>query len=221
MTRPTVVDLTQPVRPGMGVFPGDPEVDFAAAGEAPWAVTRLLLGSHSGTHIDAPAHIVPGGRTIDQYPPERFILRAWPVSVVGTPSREIAWEQIAAQLPQRLDGGAVLLHTGWDRHLGEPEAVLHPYLGLEAARGLVSRGAGLVGTDALNVDDSSLGGTQIHETLLSVDVLIVENLCGLEALRPEEVYLCSLVPLRLEGADGSPIRAYAYQDDTLPTPAQE
>lgn len=209
-----VIDLSQPLRPGMPVFPEDPEVAFEpAAAVPPWRVTRLALGSHSGTHIDAAAHYVPGGSTIDEYPLERFLLKAHVVTAGAGAGEPVAWSTLAAALPADVAGHAVLLHTGWDRHWGEPAALDHPYLGEDAARGLVERGVALVGTDALNVDATAAGTTHAHEVLLGAEVLIVENLTRLGELEPGRPYACAFVPLRLEGADGSPIRAYALTGD--------
>ncbi len=206
-----LIDLSHPLRTGMPVFPQDPEVVFEPAGAlAPWQVTRLGFGTHSGTHIDAATHFVPGGTTIDAYPLERFVLPSFVVRVDAGEGAVIEWSTLSCALPADLSGHAVLLHTGWDRFWGEPAAVRHPYLSAAAAGGLVERGAGLVGTDALNVDATEGGTTHAHATLLGADVLIVENLTGLEALEPGRPYTCAFVPLRIEGADGSPIRAFAF-----------
>lgn len=206
-----LIDLSRPLHAGMPVFPEDPEVAFApAAALEPWRVTRLSLGTHSGTHIDAASHFVPSGSTIEVYPLERFVLPARVVPVAAGEDQAIEWPVLAAALPESLEGGAVLLHTGWDRHWGSPRALRHPFLSEAAAAGLVDRGTGLVGTDALNVDATEGGTTHAHAALLGADVLIVENLTGLDALQPGRPYLCAFVPLRIEGADGSPIRAFAF-----------
>jgi arylformamidase len=205
-----IIDLTQPVRPGMPVYPEDPEVTFEpAAAMPPWRVTKLALGSHSGTHIDAAVHYVTGGATIDAYPLERFVLPARVVPAGAGAGEAVPWAALSGALPADLTGQAVLLHTGWDRYWGQAEAFDHPYLGEDAARGLMERGAALVGTDAFNVDSTSAGTTHAHEILLGADVLLVENLTRLDLLEPGHTYTCAFVPLRLEGADGSPIRAYA------------
>jgi arylformamidase len=214
MGKQTIIDLSQPLRAGMPVFPGDPEVVFTPAGAiAPWRVTRLGLGTHSGTHIDAAAHYLPEGASIDMYPLERFVVRAWVAPVQAEAGEAIGWSRLAEALPEDLDGCAVLLHTGWDRFWGHDAAPRHPYLSEDAAAGLVARGASLVGTDALNVDGTEAGTTHAHAALLGADVLIVENLTGLDALAPGRPYTCAFVPLRLEGADGSPVRAYAFAGD--------
>ncbi len=198
-----LVDLSRPVHPGMPVFPEDPEVEFVPApAMPPWRVTALRLGTHSGTHIDAAAHYVPGGATIDEYPLERFVLPAYVVPLDSRPGEAVAWPALAAALPGDIGDDAVLLHTGWDRHWGDALALEHPYLSEDTARGLVARGAGLVGTDALNVDGTAAGTTYAHEILLGAGVLIVENLTRLDVLEPGRSYTCAFVPLRLEGADG-------------------
>ena len=76
-----VADLTRRMMPGMPVWPGDPPlnaVPAADAGRDGCAVTRVTLGTHCGTHMDAPAHVLPGGRTLDRFPPERFL--GWAVT---------------------------------------------------------------------------------------------------------------------------------------------
>jgi kynurenine formamidase len=214
MPEPALIDLTQPLRTGMPVFPEDPEVVFApAAAMPPWRVTRLALGSHSGTHVDAAAHYVPGGTTIDAYPLERFLLPAHVVAAGAGAGEAVPWSRLAEALPADLSGRAVLLHTGWDMYWGQDAAFDHPYLAEDAARGLVERGVALVGTDAFNVDSSTTGTTHAHAILLGADVLLVENLTRLEALEPGRRYSCAFVPLRLQGADGSPIRAFAFAGD--------
>jgi arylformamidase len=209
-----LLDLSRSLETGMPVFPEDPEVQLETAGALPpWRVTKLRLGTHSGTHVDAASHFVPGGTTIDRYPLERFVLPAWVVPAVAGENQAIEWSSLGASLPSSLEGAAVLLYTGWDHHWGTARALRHPYLSAAAAAGLVERGAGLVGTDALNVDATEGGTTHAHAALLGADVLVVENLTGLEALESGRSYLCAFVPLRLDGADGSPIRAYAFADD--------
>jgi kynurenine formamidase len=209
----TMIDLSHAVRTDMPVFPGDPAVSLRPADAlAPWRVTELTLGTHSGTHIDAAAHYVPGGTSIDLYPLERFVLPAYVVRVDAGGGSAIEWPSLAGLLPDDLTGSAVLLHTGWDRHWGDARAVYHPFLGEAAAAGLVERGVGLVGTDALNIDATEPATTHAHATLLGADVLVVENLTGLAALAPGRPYTCAFVPLKLAAADGSPIRAYALTD---------
>jgi arylformamidase len=163
----SLIDLSHPLRTGMPVFPEDPEVVLEPAGAlAPWQVTRLGLGTHSGTHIDAASHYVPEGTTIDRYPLERFVLPAYVAPIRAEAGEEIHWPSLQSVLPTDLRGVGVLLYTGWDRHWGDERAVAHPYLGEDAAAGLVAHGVALVGTDALNVDATEGGTTHAHAALL-------------------------------------------------------
>ena len=107
----------------------------------------------------------------------------------------------------------MLLRTGVGPSLELCARASPPVSQRGGGRRLVERGAGLVGTDALNVDATQGGTIHAHAALLGADVLIVENLTGLGALAPGRPYTCAFVPLRLEGADGSPVRAYAFTGD--------
>ena len=207
-----LVDLSHTISEGMPAYPGDPTAEVRpVALEGHWQVLRLALGTHTGTHIDAARHYVAGGRAIDEYPLERFVLDAWVVHLESAADEAIEWPALEPHLPMSgLAGSAVLLHTGWDRYWGEPEAERHPYLSADASGRLVASGVGLVGTDALNVDATAGGTEHAHEALLGADVLIVENLTHLERLDGAGPYRCAFVPLRIEGGDGSTIRAYAH-----------
>lgn len=122
----------------------------------------------------------------------------------------------------------MILKTGWDRYFGTARYLQHPYLSVDAGGLLVKHGVSLVGIDALNVDASyptvmapesfkadskeSVGdGYPIHDILLGNDILIVENLCNLDAVKQRRGFY-SFLPLKLKGSDGSPIRAVFYSE---------
>ena len=149
-----------------------------------------------------------------QYPLERFLLQALVVPVEAVAGRGDTVGPRSARRCPRTSPAAPSCCTRAGTASGARNAALdHPYLAEDAARGLVGRGVALVGTDAFNVDSSTAGTTHAHEILLGADVLIVENLTRLEALEPGRPFTCAFVPLRLEGADGSPIRAFAIPGD--------
>lgn len=209
-----IVDLSHTLESGMPIYPGDPVVEFSASPqEEPWRVLSLALGSHSGTHIDAAAHYLPGGCTIDRYPLERFVLPGVVAALAAGDDEEIAPAALAEALAAAPAGGALLLCTGWDRHWGDSAMLRHPFLGAAASEAIVAAGVTLVGTDAFNVDSSVRGTTHAHEILLGRDVLIVENLTNLDCLPAARALRCAFAPLRLAGGDGSPVRAYAWAGD--------
>jgi arylformamidase len=183
----------------MPVHPGDPPLTLARVRSHDadgYEVTRICLGSHSGTHVDAPRHFFPKGATLDRFPVERLVgpgvvLDCRPAAGGGG-ARPLAGQLRLFPVPP---GGLALLWTE-----GAP-------LGIEAARVLLDAGAGLVGTDAPSLDVEPY---EAHRLLLGQDVLIVENLRGLERLGPGPV-TCAFLPLAVTGTDGAPIRAVAWR----------
>jgi len=206
-------DLSQTIQPGMTIYPGDPVPSFGPAEgvEPPWRVTDLQIGTHTGTHIDSVSHYFPAGMNVDQYPISRFILPGIVISVPGLIEDQVITEEhFSAGLQNLPEGGALLIQTGWDQYWNADRYFRHPYISREAVLRVINSKASLVGIDALNVDSSAQGTTHVHHLLLEKDILIVENLAHLSDLQPGKVYQFSFLPLRLEGLDGSPIRAVAW-----------
>ena len=207
-------DLSHPLRTGMQVYPGDPSVNLSPALELERdgaAVTSLRLGSHTGTHVDAPAHTVAGGRTMDLVALEELVDDALVIRVPGLGDRATIGIEDLGDLPERVPS-IVVVDTGWARHFGTERALRHPALGVDAARLLVDRGMHVLGVDTLSPDPTDAAGTTefpVHEVVLGGDGLIVENLTGLDGL-PSRVRI-GVFPLRLAG-DGAPVRAVAFVD---------
>ena len=209
-----VYDLSHKIENGMTFFPGDPQPRIVpcATVSSPWTVSELHLGTHLGTHIDAASHFISGGKTIDQYPLERFILPGIVVHLLGlNDDQPVEMELLQKVLSILPKGGAIILRTDWDQFWGTNRYMHHPYLTSEAARGIVSAGAGLVGIDALNVDFTSQETCHAHDVLLGNDILIVENITGLSQLQPVKTIQFAFLPLLLTHLDGSPVRAVAWE----------
>ncbi|MFB6193547.1 MAG: cyclase family protein [Halobaculum sp.] len=213
-------DLTQPISTGMQTFPGDPAVTVESAATVAadgYAVASVSLGSHTGTHVDAPAHVFADGRTIDTYPPERFVFDAVRVDCRDLGPRA----PIRADSVPEADADCVVFWTGWDRHWGTPTYRDHPYLTAAAAERCVTHDLA-VASDTLNPDPTPTAratdhtpdpaepdGVPAHERLLGNDRLVIENLTGLGAL-PDQFELRAF-PLAL-GDDGAPVRAVGVPD---------
>ena len=205
-------DLTQPLATGSPAYPGDPEIRVDPWPAAlPWRVSGLTLGSHSGTHLDAPRHFFPDRQGIGAYPPNRFVGSGIVVDASGLEEDAlIPIACLAPHLSALRPGQFVLLRTGWDRWWGEDRMWRHPHLGEELATTLIAAGVGLVGIDAPNVDSTVGGGDRAHHHLLGADILIAENLRGLTVLEVGRPYLIVIAPLSLMEADGAPARAFAW-----------
>jgi arylformamidase len=210
---PQLFDLTHPIENGMPIYPGDPgpAIKTAPGVPAPWRVSDLRFGTHTGTHMDAPAHYFPGGKTIDQYPPERLTLPGLVLDAGDLADRgTIAWEALAGHAAKLPDGGAAIIRTGWSRYWGTDRYWHYPSLNAEAAQKLAATKVSLIGLDLPSVDPLVHTPPLIHEILLGKDILLVENLAHLDQLQPGIVYSFAFLPLLLAGLDGSPIRAIAW-----------
>lgn len=207
-------DLSHPVASGMMVYPGDPGVHLAPALELDRdgaAVTALRMGSHTGTHVDAPAHTVAGGRTMDAVGLDELVGEALVIRIAGLDDRATIIVDDLGDLPAHVPP-IVVVDTGWARHFGTERALRHPALGVDAARLLLARGMHVLAVDTLSPDPTDAAGTTefpVHGAVLGSDALIVENLANLDGL-PARVRL-GFFPLRI-GGDGAPVRAVAFED---------
>ncbi|GAA2175640.1 cyclase family protein [Agrococcus versicolor] len=209
-----LVDLSHPIVDGMTVYPGDPSVHVSSALSVESdgvAVASLQMGSHTGTHIDAPSHTVPGGRTMADVSLDELFGEALVIRAPGLAPREVyGWERLSAAgaLPD-LVPAIVVIDTGWAQWLGSERALEHPALDADAAQELVDRGMRILAVDTLSPDLTGGGSADfpVHDVVLGGDGLIVENLCGLEDV-PDRTRI-GFFPLRLAG-DGAPVRAVGF-----------
>lgn len=200
-------DVSRPLRDGGVTFPGDPRIVFRAhssiARGDPANVTALALGSHSGTHVDAPSHFLAGGGPVDRIPLERLI---GPAAVLDLPA-ELASVGADDLAHQDLRGQRrVLLRTR--NSATPPETRFTPeYCALapDGAEYLLDHGVELVGIDGLSIEGFGSTDFTVHHLLLERGVVIVEGL-DLSSV-PAGVYQLVCLPLRLEGLDGAPARA--------------
>jgi kynurenine formamidase len=213
-----IVDLSIPIDATTPFYPGDPEPRVCVAttiARDGFNVSRLELGSHSGTHCDAPRHFLEDGLTLDQLPLERFVGAGVVIDATGLGEREpIGWERIAPSVERLEPDTIVLLHTGWDARSGDPSYFDHPYLDGDACVRLLSLGVRTIGIDAINLDETPAGELdratfRCHDAISRAGGVIVENLTRLEALYGVAHPVVSVLPLHLPGADGAPTRAVA------------
>ncbi|MGH3456493.1 MAG: cyclase family protein [Nocardioidaceae bacterium] len=215
---PTLIDLSHAVEDGMITYPGLPAPivsDFVSressrdhyAPGTEFQIGSIQLCANTGTYLDSPFHRYADGIDLAELPLERLAdLESVVVNVAGSQDRAIDRQQL---LPYDVEGRAVLVHTGWDRHWGT-DAYFHghPFLTADAARHLAETGAALVGIDSFNIDDTSTGERPVHTTLLAAEIPICEHLANLDRL-PAEGFRFSAVPVKVRGMGTFPVRAYA------------
>lgn len=212
-----LIDLSHPLTTGMQIYPGDPAVALrpaATIGEDGCNVTQVSMGSHSGTHADAPFHFFADGARIGDLPLDLFAGPAVVIDATGRADREpIDWTALRPYAGRLAPGTIALVRTDWSRHYGTARYLDHPYLTADAARGLVDLGVRTLGVDTLNPDETpdgthSGGGWPAHRTVLGAGGVIIENLCHLDLVDTSRAWFGAF-PLPLHGADGAPVRAVA------------
>lgn len=208
----TILDLTHPIEAAMPVYPGTlpptlaPSNTIQADG---FAETLLSFYSHTGTHMDAPAHIFPGGATLDSFPADQFLGRALVLDCVGIEGT-IGMDVLHRAGPDLERADFLLFHTGWDRKWGSPAYFEgFPCIDQAVAAYVVSTAKKGIGLDAISADPVSGASLSIHRLLLATGkTVIVENLTNLEKIGPGLFTFCAL-PLKFAHADGAPVRAIA------------
>ena len=206
----TFVDITQLTSPGMSVYPGEPQPRFEplyTMKKDKVNVTKLTLGSHTGTHVDAPSHFLPGGDGIDKVPLFNFIGNAAVLDMSRT-GNGITGAGLDASSALVRSCDIVLLYTGASGRKIETD---FSYLEPSAAQWVVDRGLKCVGIDSPSVEKyGSLEGIA-HKKLLSNDIGIIENLnSNMKKFAGKRMFLVCL-PLLLEGVDAAPARAVLFE----------
>jgi arylformamidase len=201
------LDISAPVSPSMPTFEGDPPVDFELAKSLARGdvcnLTRIDMGAHSGTHIDAPIHFVAGGSGSEAISLDAVIGPAWVVDARDQPGAITADDLARLTIPR--EETRILFRTPNSR-LWEVPGFQTSFVGLDvsAAEALVARRTTLVGIDYLSI--APFGDpTPTHRALLSAGVVVLEGL-DLRAVEPGPYELVCL-PLRIVGSDGAPARA--------------
>jgi len=212
-----IIDLTHVIEPGMPVYPGtEPPVLSAANGyeDSGFRETLLTLASHTGTHMDAPAHLFPDGAALDGFAPSQFVGTGLVVRCTDLAEGDEVPLARVLELGERAERVDFLLfHFGWDRFWGSARYFAdYPVLSLELVAHLTRTGIKGIGLDTIGLDPISDGGLARHRLFLEGGKrVIVENLCRLDQVGSEPFTFVSL-PLKFQNADGAPTRAVALMD---------
>lgn len=201
-----IYDVSVPLCEGMPAYPGDPgakimPVKQRAKGDA-FNLSQLTLGSHTGTHIDAPRHFLEEGVTVDRLPWSALLGEALvchlPVAEAITTA-----ELTSAGIPERIN--RIIFKTRnselWSSPRFRRDFV---YLSPDAADWLLGRGVELVGIDYLSLERFGAPKAEVHLKLLGAGVVLLEGLDLSEVPAGRYTLLC--LPLRVEGCDGAPAR---------------
>jgi len=196
----------------MPVYPGtEPPTFFRACTlkKNGFRETKISLYSHIGTHVDAPAHILPGANTLDQLEVDRYLGGGCRLDLTSATRGTIGVDEIKPYEKLIRAADFVLLHTGWSA-LWHKDGYFegYPVLSREAARWISRFRLKGVGVDMISVDRKGSTDFPVHRIFLAQSILIIENLTSLQAL-PDTGFYFSCLPLKFENSDGSPVRAVA------------
>lgn len=211
------VDFTHIIEPSMPVYPGTEPPHLKAVNTYEhdgFRETLLEMYSHTGTHMDAPAHLFPDCPTLDQLPPEQFVGKALVIDCADANAGEILGMDRLEEIREKADGADFLLfRTGWDRFWGQEEYFgAYPVIGPDVVDYLITSGKKGIGLDVIGVDPIADANLRIHRRLLQTGkFVVIENLTNLEQAGGELFTFCAL-PLHYRDADGSPIRAVGIFD---------
>ena len=206
-----VYDVTLAIHPAMIVYPGDAPVAIdtvKSIAQGDYSNVSLLhIGSHTGTHVDAPGHFIPGGSGVDSIGPEALL---GTVRLLQLPAIHHIDRQVLAELDLK---GVTRLLLGTRN-----SAMLHQsrmetdfaYISDDAAGYLVELGMKLVGIDYLSVEEIHKEGHPAHHTLLAAGVVIIEGL-DLSGV-PAGDYELLCLPLKLKDGDGAPARVLLREE---------
>jgi len=226
-----VVDLSNPIDDRM---PGWPTLPSVTIDQTQWAardgvtMEQLSMPSHTATHIDAPLHFIPEGKTLDDYPIDHFMGPGVAIDIgPKSPEEAITTSDLEAYESEIADSEVVMLHTGWDEYYGKTDEYLFefPFLSGEAAEYLAS----FDDLKAVGTEGASVGGfteevpghgpatdvdpADSHIPLFENDITPIEEVRNLDQVLDgddsQRAYFL-YPPLNYQGTSGASVRAFAF-----------
>ncbi|MHC4943806.1 MAG: cyclase family protein [Planctomycetota bacterium] len=205
-----IIDLSHTVRTGMAQYPGDkplPRIESRAVHEQDGYQNSFMeMNCHLGTHIDTPLHFMEGRPGLEEIALDRFFGKA---RALDLPCGDLP-EAIPPAVLEGIDLESVdfiLFRTGWERHWGSDRYYeAWPFVSEALALRLAAARLKGVGLDAPGLDPPGI--RTVHDLLAAAGMINVENLANLSLL-PGGLFDLVVFPLKLAGAEASPVRAAA------------
>ena len=209
-----ITDLTHLIENNMPVFPGTdgPVIENVCTMEKyGFREAKISMYSHTGTHIDAPAHMLSDGQFLDNLNIEHFIGKATILDISKNNIKQIN-EIFINQYREKIGNvDFLILKTGWSSFWGEARYFEDfPSLTIEAAKALSFYNLKGIGIDAISIDDIKSTTFDVHKILLKNDIIIIENLTNLDSIE-SEYFTLNVLPLKNKDCDGSPVRAVGIE----------
>lgn len=192
-------------------YPGDPEVSLipknTISGQG-YNVLNVCMGTHSGTHLDAPLHLIDKSAAINDLPLEAFFGKALFVEIPKNKNETVDLADLENIVIE--EGGILIVRTGWEENKYKDGYFTDfPYFSAECAEYILSKRIKMIGTDMPSVDGPNQNAA-FHKKILNEGIPIVEGLINLKQIIGREMMFCAF-PLNLKDSDGSPVRAVAFE----------
>lgn len=210
-----VVDLTHVITPNMPVYPGTEPPSFEPANtyeQDGFKETKISMYTHTGTHMDPPAHLFAGRTTLDRFPPEQFIGKALVIDCRSLGEGEPITMDFLTRYGERAEQADFLLfYLGWDKRWGEDSYFGdYPCIDDSVLDHIIEGNYKGIGFDVIGLDPIADENLTRHKRLFrNKDIVNIENLCNLDQCG-SDLFWFSCFPLKLDNSDGSPIRAVAW-----------
>jgi arylformamidase len=210
-----ITDLTHVIYSDMPVFPGTEGPIFIKANTVEkdgFQEAKITMYSHTGTHIDAPAHMLSNGHSLDNLEIEQFIGKATIIDFSNTNEKLIDINNLKPYEEKIKNVEFIIIKTGWSKYWGTKKYFEDfPSLSAEAATWLSQFNLKGIGIDAISIDDMESTTFEVHKILMPKNIIIIENLTNLDSII-NEYFILSILPLKNKDADGSPVRAISIEN---------
>jgi len=214
-----VIDLTYIINDKMITYPAPwhPKVKIERLGriEVEGRETKkIVFGTHTGTHIDAPLHFIKDGKSVEKIPLEKLVGDVTIIDFSFFKENQPVTKDVLSKKPV---SKRMLFKFGWQKYWNHPDFYKnYPFFTDEAADYLVSNNVELIGYDTPSPDksDSKFGSgvdSPIHKIFLKNEVILVEYVANLDMLKDYKDWKIVVCPLKIENADGAPSRVFIYK----------
>jgi len=210
-----IIDLSHIIHPAMPVYPGDERPNLkkvAIIEKNGYRETKITINSHTGTHIDAPCHMLENANSLENIEIDNFFGKAIILNFNKRKNPLINLDSLLQHQDKINKIEFIIIKTGWSTYWGQNQYYKgYPYLSKEAAEWLSEFNLKGIGIDTISIDRSDTNNFIVHKTLLAKNIIIIENLTNLDSVK-NNCFMLSVLPLKYKGADGSPVRAIAIEN---------
>lgn len=209
-----IIDLSHTIAENMPVYPGTdgPKLEIANTYEKNgFKETLITIFSHTGTHMDSPAHLFAQRTTLDSFEVEQFVGKAIVIDCSDLQAGQKISMKYIEEVKEKADKAEfILFYTGWDKYWGTSKYFgEYPYITDEVVEYIIQSKKKGVGLDTIGIDPISDENFTIHKKLfVENDMVVIENLTCLDKIG-DELFDFFALPIRFENSDGAPIRAIA------------